>query len=94
MAEVSPGSERFNNDGTVLVTRQSGFTGLISTMTIKATREQFNDWRIKGKMVQDAFPGLTADEREFLMTGVTPEEWAKAFPPEEQGEEEEEEDFD
>ena len=29
----------------------------------------------KGKIVQDAFPFLNADEREFLMTGLTPEEW-------------------
>lgn len=36
-----------------------------------------------GAFVQDAFPGLTAEEREFLMTGMTPEEWAEIFGEEE-----------
>jgi len=26
-------------------------------------------------LIQDAFPELTNDEREFIMTGVTPQEW-------------------
>jgi hypothetical protein len=32
------------------------------------------------KFIQDAFPFLNSDEREFLMTGMTPEDWARAFP--------------
>jgi hypothetical protein len=26
-------------------------------------------------LIQDAFPDLSPDDREFLMTGITPEEW-------------------
>lgn len=26
--------------------------------------------------IQQAFPHLTADDREFIMTGITPDEWA------------------
>ena len=37
-----------------------------------------------GALVQDAFPDLDADAREFLMTGITPEEWAETFPPDEE----------
>ena len=29
----------------------------------------------KGALVQDAFPFLSGDEREFLLTGMTPDEW-------------------
>jgi hypothetical protein len=29
--------------------------------------------------VQDLFPYLSADQREFIMSGITPEEWNKAF---------------
>ena len=32
-----------------------------------------------GKLAQDAFPFLSASEREFLITGITPEEWDKLF---------------
>ena len=37
-----------------------------------------------GSYIQDVFPNLNADEREFIMTGLTPEAWNKIF-----GEEEE-----
>jgi hypothetical protein len=29
--------------------------------------------------VQDAFPQLDADQREFLISGITPEEWDATF---------------
>jgi hypothetical protein len=31
------------------------------------------------ELIQDFFPELTYDERRFLMTGVTPEEWNQMF---------------
>jgi len=34
---------------------------------------------VHGAMIQNAFPMLGADDREFLMTGITPEEWAEMF---------------
>lgn len=33
----------------------------------------------EGKLIQDAFPYLSPDEREFLMTGLTPQEWEDLF---------------
>lgn len=33
-------------------------------------------------LIQDAFSELTDDEREFLMTGMTPEQWDETFPEE------------
>jgi hypothetical protein len=38
----------------------------------------FYHWS-KGLLIQDAFPWLTPDEREFIKTGITPEEWKAAF---------------
>ena len=32
-----------------------------------------------GLKIQDAFPFLNKDQREFLMTGTTPEEWDQLF---------------
>lgn len=37
----------------------------------------------EGVLIQDAFPFLTPDEREFMMTGITPEEWDRLFGEEE-----------
>lgn len=33
----------------------------------------------QGAHIQNALPLLTPDEREFLLTGMTPEEWDAAF---------------
>jgi hypothetical protein len=33
-------------------------------------------------LIQEAMPNLSADDREFIMTGITPEEWNSAFPDE------------
>jgi hypothetical protein len=35
-------------------------------------------------LIQDAFPTLTADEREFILTGITSEEWDEIFPEEDE----------
>lgn len=37
------------------------------------------DWQMKGHYIQDAFKDLSSSEREFLMTGITPEEWKELF---------------
>jgi len=39
--------------------------------------------RIKNRprpLIQVAFPNMNAEDREFLMTGITPAEWNKMFP--------------
>lgn len=43
------------------------------------------DWHAfhDGQTIQDAFPYLSADDREFLLTGITPEEWDAIFGEEE-----------
>lgn len=35
-----------------------------------------------GALIQDAFPTLSDDDREFILTGITPEEWDSLFPEE------------
>lgn len=31
-------------------------------------------------LIQDALPNYTADQREFIMTGITPAEFARLYP--------------
>jgi len=38
----------------------------------------YDAWQ-KGKLIQNAMPYLTPSEREFLMTGITAEEWDNVF---------------
>lgn len=37
-----------------------------------------SDWQ-SGTVIQRAMPHLSADEREFIMTGITPSEWDEIF---------------
>ena len=56
------------------ITKTSPFTGKEHTMDIAVTQEQLNAWS-NGELIQHAMPNLTADEREFIKTGIAPGEW-------------------
>ena len=60
------------------VTNKSSLSGKSNTMVLDFTMPQYMAWK-GGALAQDAFPQLNADEREFLMTGITPAEWNEAF---------------
>tara|TARA_R100000781_G_C4031926_1_gene110873 strand:- start:202 stop:399 length:198 start_codon:yes stop_codon:yes gene_type:complete len=60
------------------ITKTSMFTGAVTTMDIDVTQEQLNEWE-NGKLIQEAMPDLSPDEREFIKTGVSPNEWNKMF---------------
>tara|TARA_X000001388_G_C2217553_1_gene117870 strand:- start:614 stop:769 length:156 start_codon:yes stop_codon:yes gene_type:complete len=47
-------------------------------MSLDITETQFQAW-IDGTLAQDAMPHLTDEEREFLISGITPKEWADEF---------------
>ena len=66
------------------ISRTNGITKTTSTMDIDITPEQFEEWVISkqianGRMIQDIMPNISAGEREFLMTGITPEQWENMF---------------
>ena len=60
----------------MIIYRRSVITNKLNSMDITVTDEQIKKWQ-EGMMIQDAMPELSVDEREFLINGVTPEEWAK-----------------
>ena len=64
------------------IIRKSPFSGKINSLDLDVTGEQLERW-MAGELIQNAMPHLTPDEREFLMTGITSEEWAEAFGSEE-----------
>lgn len=60
----------------MLITRKSPVTGTDNTLDIPLTPEQL-DIYLEGKRdVQEFLPHLTKDQREFLITGCTAEDWA------------------
>jgi len=49
-------------------------TGNVHEMDLDITEDQLNDWN-QGQLIQDVMPELSPDAREFLMTGITSDEW-------------------
>lgn len=69
----------------MLITKVSMFSGVAHTLDIPVTQEQLDDWR-GGTLIQNAMPNLSPDDREFLMTGMTPDEWEEMMGDNYQGE--------
>ena len=63
------------------IVRKSPLTGLIVTREIAVTESQIRAWE-KGELIQDVMPELSADDREFIISGCTPEDFNKLFPEE------------
>ena len=61
------------------ITRTSPFSGKEHTREIDVTHAQLQRWQCTSALIQDVMPHLSADDREFLMTGITPEEWEEQF---------------
>jgi len=69
----------------MLISRKSPLTGLISTLDLPVTEAQILELASpQRRLIQEIVPALTADQREFLLTGYTAEDWAALFPPEDE----------
>ena len=62
----------------MLITRKSVFSGKEHTKDLPITDEQWAAYN-SGTVIQKALPHLSADDREFILTGSTPEEWDEMF---------------
>ena len=53
------------------------FCGVVRTVTVDAI--DYLAWEVGDALAQDAFPYLSADEREMLISGICPTCWEKTF---------------
>ena len=56
------------------ISKHSMLTGDEHTMDLNVTPRQIKAWQ-EGTLIQNAMPNLTSVEREFIMTGITKNEW-------------------
>ena len=61
------------------ITRTSMLSGVTRTLDIDVTFEQLQEWEANNKPIQQVMGNLNDDEREFIMTGITAEEWDEQF---------------
>ena len=60
------------------ITKVSILSKIERSIDLDVTAEEINAWR-SGMLIQDAMPRLNENEREFIMTGITAEEWEKHY---------------
>jgi hypothetical protein len=58
-------------------------SGKVYSLTLETIK--YKQWE-RGSYVQDVWPNLTKEEREFILTGTTPQEWSNMFHLEEEDE--------
>ena len=66
----------------MLVTMTSSISGTQATLEINVTEEQLDrvlNRRANGELIQNIVPHLPQEEREFLISGITPQEWNNLF---------------
>lgn len=67
----------------IIITKRSPVSGEDNTRTIYARMSDYYAWKNDNMLVQHAMPYLSAEDREFLISGCTPEDWQKLFGDEE-----------
>ena len=64
------------------IARKSQISNEINTLDLDVTEEQMERFENRvenGEMIQNIFPNLSAPDREFIKSGITPAEWEKTF---------------
>lgn len=65
------------------IMKVSPFTGKANTMDLPIDTQErlqaYEAWRNGKGLIQNELHFLTADQREFLITGITAEEWREIF---------------
>jgi hypothetical protein len=63
----------------MIVKRKSVLSGIERTRNIPVNPEDMLLWETGSLNIQDAMPYLNDNDREFILTGITQEEWDAAF---------------
>jgi hypothetical protein len=66
----------------MIIVRTSPLNGKTREIDLPITLEQLQRWQ-NGEFIQNVMPHLSADEREYVISGLTKEDFDIMFPPEE-----------
>ena len=59
----------------MLIHKISPITNKLNAMDIDVTCSEIYSWEVEGMLIVDAMPDLTSSERDFLETGIPPQEY-------------------
>ena len=66
----------------ISLTKKSPYSGKENTMVLDTTKEALDSYYAGEGLIQVIFPQLNENEREFIKSGYTAEDWDEIFPPE------------
>lgn len=61
------------------VTIQNQMTGIFNSRNMELPDDGVAKYISGAFLIQDAFPSVSTDNREFMISGITPEEWKQLF---------------
>ena len=67
----------------MIIKRISPISGETNVWDIPCTPEQLHAYN-EGELIQRAMPNLTDNQREFIISGITPDEWDVLYPKEDE----------
>lgn len=62
----------------MLIQKKSPISGKLNSMELPVTEAQLMAHQ-NGELAQNVFPQLNNEEREFIISGITPNEWKTMF---------------
>jgi len=68
-----------NKEKKVEIKRVSVISGIEHSRNIPVNPEDYISWKTNGFSIDEAMPYLNNEDREFILSGITKEEWASAF---------------
>lgn len=63
----------------MVIEKVSSLTGTVNSMDLDITEEQLISYINGDDLIQKIFPNLPSEQREFLKSGITPDEWKTYF---------------
>lgn len=63
----------------MIVKRKSVFSGVERTRDIPVNPEDYKLWEQGYSSIDEAMPYLNSEDREFILSGMTAQEWQNAF---------------
>jgi hypothetical protein len=61
------------------IVRTSQVSGITRSVDLDVTEEQMALFSLGRVAIQDCFPNLSVNDREFIKTGITADEWENLF---------------
>jgi hypothetical protein len=58
----------------MIIERKSMLSGIVRQRDINVTADQLARWQ-SGELIQNVMPEVSLSDREFIITGVTDDEW-------------------